>query len=71
MYSTHLFRKEFNLTQKQFAEKFNVSIGTVKNWDSRCNMPVYIHNMLMEIWKIEEEYRAYQRRTEDYLKNRI
>lgn len=48
-YSTHWFRKKMGLTQKEFAEMFDVSIATVKNWDARMNMPKYIDKMLFTI----------------------
>ena len=44
--STHVIREELGkLTQEEFAKKFDIPIGTVKNWDARKTMPEYIYNM--------------------------
>lgn len=43
--STHWFREKMGLSQKELAEKFDIPIGTVKNWDARYNMPKYIDAM--------------------------
>lgn len=59
-YSTHWFREKMGLTQKEFADMFNVSIATVKNWDSRCNMPKYIDKMLFTIVTQKDELKMWK-----------
>lgn len=54
MMSTHYFREQLGLTQKDFADMFEVSLATVKNWDSRKNMPLYIKKMLDYILDLEK-----------------
>lgn len=54
MMSTHYFREQLGLTQKDFADMFEISLATVKNWDSRKNMPLYIKKMLDYILDLEK-----------------
>lgn len=61
--STRWFREKMGLTQKQLSEMFDIPLGTVKNWDARCNMPIYIDKMLFEIVSLNDYS------TEEYLKN--
>lgn len=58
--STHWFRKAMGLTQKEFAEMFDVSIATVKNWDTRLNMPKYIDKMLFTIVIQKDELKLWK-----------
>lgn len=46
--TTHEIRKDLNLTQAEFAYRFNIPLGTVRNWDARGCMPIYIYNILSE-----------------------
>lgn len=54
MMSTHYFRQQLGLTQQDFADMFELSLATVKNWDSRKNMPLYIKKMLDYILDLEK-----------------
>lgn len=40
--TTKSIREEFNLTQKELAEKYCIPLRTVENWDSRDCMPEYV-----------------------------
>lgn len=46
--TSHEIRKDLNLTQEEFAYRFNIPLGTVRNWDARGCMPIYIYNILSE-----------------------
>lgn len=46
--TTHEIRNELNLTQEEFAYRFNIPLGTVRNWDARGCMPIYMHNILSQ-----------------------
>lgn len=46
--TTHEIRKDLNLTQEEFAYKFHIPLGTVRNWDARGCMPIYIYHILFE-----------------------
>lgn len=46
MTSARIRMKLGNLTQKEFAEKYEIPLGTVKNWDARDCMPEYIQNLI-------------------------
>ncbi len=47
--TTHNIRSKLGLTQVQFANKFKIPLATVRNWDARNCMPIYIGNMLWEL----------------------
>ena len=68
--STHWFREKMGLSQKELAEKFDIPIGTVKNWDARYNMPKYIDAMFFEIVTLNDNLKNERIWTETYLKNR-
>lgn len=59
--NTKGIRYELNLTAQEFADKFNIPVGTVRNWDSRDCMPDYLFNMIITICKLEEENESLQR----------
>lgn len=55
--TSHDIRKRLGLTQVQFAEKFEIPLATVRNWDARNCMPVYINNMLLELsWSLDAKH---------------
>lgn len=47
--TSHEIRKRLGLTQVQFADRFEIPLATVRNWDARNCMPVYIDNMLWQL----------------------
>lgn len=47
MADTKYIREKLEMSQKEFAEFFGISLGTVKNWDSRNCMPTYVNNILL------------------------
>ena len=55
--TTHNTRKMLgNITQKEFAERFNIPVSTVKNWDARDCMPEYVFYMACEIYNANKDY---------------
>lgn len=46
--TSHEIRKDLNLTQEEFSSKFNIPLGTIRNWDARDCMPIYIYTILCE-----------------------
>lgn len=44
------------LTQEQFANRYGISLATVKNWDARGTMPNYVFEMLSELCYYRELY---------------
>lgn len=64
--TTHNTRKMLgNITQKEFAEKFNIPLGTVKNWDARDCMPEYIMDFAIEIYRLKRLYNDLWKRVTD------
>ena len=53
--TTHKLRKELHLTTEEFSKKYNIPVGTVRNWDTRETMPTYVENLVRENMKLEEE----------------
>lgn len=47
--TSHTVRKMLDLSQNDLAIAFNVPVGTVRNWDSKDCMPIYIYEMLSYI----------------------
>lgn len=43
--NTKIIRKWFCMSQSEFAKYFNISVGTVKNWDARHSLSAYLHNL--------------------------
>ena len=55
--TSHDIRRKLGLTQVQFADKFGIPLATVRNWDARSCMPVYINNMLLELsWALDAKH---------------
>lgn len=55
--TSHDIRRKLGLTQVQFADKFEIPLATVRNWDARNCMPVYINNMLLELfWTMDAKH---------------
>lgn len=49
-------RRDFGLTQVQFADRFGIPLRTVQGWESRRTMPQYIYNILSMYYdSIEKE----------------
>lgn len=49
-------RQSTNLTQKQFAEYFDIPLRTVQEWEQgRRNPPDYIPKLLERIWNVENQ----------------
>lgn len=46
---TKNIRREFNLTQKEFSVIFDIPYSTVRNWDARNCMPLYVCGMVDKI----------------------
>ena len=53
--NTKGIRYELNLTAQEFADKFGIPVGTVRNWDSRDCMPDYVFNLIVNICKLEDQ----------------
>ena len=59
MFSTRLkkLRKNANLTQIEFAKKFNIANGTVGNWESGNRQPDYeTLNKIAEFFNVSIDY---------------
>lgn len=59
--TTHSIRRMIGgekgkLTQEQFADRYGISVATVKNWDARGTMPDYIFEMLSELCYYRDLY---------------
>lgn len=44
--TTKEIRETYGVTQKMISEIFDISLATIKNWDSRETMPKYVHKMM-------------------------
>lgn len=44
--TTHKLREFFGYSQFEFAEHFDIPLATVKNWDSRDCMPIYLYRII-------------------------
>lgn len=60
--TSHDIRMKLGLTQVQFADKFEIPLATVRNWDSRSCMPVYINNMLLDLCRCLDAKHYYERK---------
>ena len=49
------FRERYNFTQKEFAERFNIPLRTVQNWELRECMPEYLSGLLYEIMILDNK----------------
>ena len=54
--STKLLRSQFNMTQKELADRYSIPLRTVENWDLRNCMPDYV---FMSIYMAETYMRDY------------
>lgn len=53
--TSHTIRKMLGLSQNDLAIAFNVPVATVRNWDSKDCMPIYIYEMLSWIAFYEDD----------------
>ena len=51
----HQARNNLNLTQKQFAATFGVSIATLRNWEQKRRLPTGAAKVLLRIIQKEPE----------------
>ncbi len=51
--TSHDIRGKLKISQPDLANLFGIPLSTVRNWDCRDCMPVYIYNMLDWIYKHE------------------
>lgn len=47
--TSHTIRKILGLSQNELAIAFDIPVSTVRNWDSKDCMPIYIYEMLSYI----------------------
>lgn len=47
--TSHTIRKILGLSQNELAIAFDIPVATVRNWDSKDCMPIYIYEMLSYI----------------------
>lgn len=47
--TTHNLREQLHMTAQEFADRFHIPVGTVRNWDTRGTMPAYIEYLIQEI----------------------
>lgn len=47
--TSHYIRKQLGMTQVEFSKAFKIPLATVRNWDARDCMPVYVHEMLLQL----------------------
>jgi len=48
-------RKDFNLTQKDFARALNVEVSTIRSWEQGTRKPTKASNRLLQIFKLSPE----------------
>lgn len=49
-------RKDMGLSQKDFSDRFGLSVRTLQNWEQgRREVPVYVLKMIEEIYLREKE----------------
>lgn len=53
--TTHQLRKQLGMTSQEFADRFRIPVGTVRNWDTRGTMPAYIEFLIREIIDTKEQ----------------
>lgn len=50
------YREFLGLTQKEFSEKYNIQIGTLRNWEQgRRETPRYVLAMTQELMELKRE----------------
>lgn len=48
------YREFLGLTQKEFSEKYNIQIGTLRNWEQgRRDTPKYVLTMAQELMELK------------------
>lgn len=47
--TSHTIRKILGLSQNDLAIAFDIPVATIRNWDSKDCMPIYIYEMLSYI----------------------
>lgn len=47
-------REMLNMTQEEFAQRYSIPLGTVRNWDARNCMPVYYASIFAEIISLKK-----------------
>ena len=47
--TSHSVRKMLGLSQNELAIAFDIPVATIRNWDSKDCMPIYIYEMLSYI----------------------
>ena len=47
--TSHSVRQMLDLSQNDLAIAFDIPVATVRNWDSKDTMPIYIYEMLAYI----------------------
>lgn len=56
-------RKQLNMTQKEFAEKFHISLRTLQRWEQGQNEPpLYATYCIKRIIELEREVEGYDNR---------
>lgn len=53
--NTKEIRRDLGMTQQQFAERYNIPLGTVRNWDARNCMPSYLCTVFAQIVSLKNE----------------
>ena len=48
-------RKDFNLTQEDFARVLNVEVSTIRSWEQGTRKPTKASNRLLQIFKLSPE----------------
>lgn len=51
--TTHELRAWLGVSQSEFAERFQIPVSTVRNWDARGTMPEYVGRLIR--WYVETE----------------
>lgn len=59
-------RKDLGMTQQQFAERYNISLATVRNWDARNCMPSYLSTVFAEIVSLKKQNEILQKVRNEY-----
>lgn len=53
--TSHTIRKILGLSQNDLAIAFDIPVATIRNWDSKDCMPIYIYEMLSWIAFYEDD----------------
>lgn len=50
------FRKDLGMTQKDFADTFEIPLGTLRNWEQGLSsMPVVVWNLMLKVRSLENK----------------